>query len=168
MLPIALAVEASLASLVADAFRQVEGVPGDDLNTWLPALGLEDINTFAALLTHLLGAGEYWTLEAVGGHDLGRDRDAEFRTHTTVHDLRTRADRWLSAVRELVGGLTEADLARVPTLNRGFSPTSGAAGTRSGWTVADCLTHAVDHTATHLGHLQIQRQMWNAERGAVG
>ncbi len=164
MIPIARAIEASLAGLVGDALRQIDGVPGDDLNTWRPAAGLEDINTFAALLTHLLGAGEYWTLEAVGGHDLGRDRDAEFRTQTTAAHLRDRADRWLSAVGEVLGGLTEADLTRVAALDRGFSPTSGAAGTPDDWTVADCLIHAIDHTATHLGHLQIQRQIWNDER----
>ena len=167
MLPIARAVDASLTGLVADAFRQIDGVPGDDLNTWRPALGLRDINTFAALVTHLLGAGEYWTLEAVGGRALGRDRPAEFVAQTTSGDLRARADRWLAAMRELVAGLTEADLARVATLDGQFSPTSGAASHDVPWTVADCLLHAVDHTATHVGHLQIQRQIWDAERGGV-
>jgi len=164
MLPIARAIEGSLGELVADALRQLDGVPEDDLNGWRPATGLHDINTFAALMTHLLGAAEYWTLEAVGGRALGRDREAEFRAQTTADDLRARAERWRENLRNVLADVSGADLARVPALSRRFSRTSAPGGDEA-MTVADCLVHAVDHTATHVGHLHIQRQLWDAERG---
>jgi len=31
--------------------------------------------------------------------------------------------------------------------------------------VAWALLHALDHTAQHLGHMQITRQLWDQERG---
>ena len=33
-----------------------------------------------------------------------------------------------------------------------------------GWKTAEVLLHALDHTALHLGHLQVQRQLWETER----
>ena len=46
----AAAIEENLRVMAEDALRQLEGVPEDDLNTWRPAVGLRDINTFAALV----------------------------------------------------------------------------------------------------------------------
>ena len=161
MVETARAIEMVLDKLVQDALSQLDGIPTDDLNRWRPAQELGDINTFFALATHLVGAGEFWILHGAGGRPTERDRSAEFVAEGDPAALRARYDRWLGDVREVLAELTEEDLARVPDLDRGRS-----SGRSEGWTVADCLLHAVEHTAVHVGHLQIQRQLWDAERGS--
>lgn len=156
MIAFARATDTFLTTLVGQALEQLEGVPDDDLNHWRPALGLEDINTFYALMTHLLGAGEYWIQHAAAGQPTERNRPAEFRATGSRMDLVTRADAWIEDTRQYLATLTEEDLERV--FERGGSDPLR-------WTVAECIMHAVEHTAVHVGHLQIQRQIWNAERG---
>ncbi|MGH2561965.1 MAG: DinB family protein [Thermomicrobiales bacterium] len=155
MIPFAAAVEKCLKMLAEDALRQLEGLPSDDLNDWRPREDLEDINTFFALATHLVGSGEHWVLHGAGGRPVDRDRPAEFRARGSLDDVRARYDRWLAGCHEVLAGITEPDLAHdshLPEQDRRFP------------TVADCLIHAVEHTATHVGHLHIQRQLWNAEQ----
>jgi uncharacterized damage-inducible protein DinB len=151
------ATDTFLTKLVGQALEQLAGVPDDDLNTWRPVQGLEDINTFYALMTHLLGAGEYWIQHASAGRPTDRNRPAEFRATGSRMDLIKHADAWLSDTREYLETLTEQDLERV--FERGGNDPLR-------WTVAECIMHAVEHTAVHVGHLQIQRQLWNAEQRA--
>lgn len=155
MTPFADAVDTLLTKLVEDAKAQLDGVPERDLNEWKPELGLQDINTFYALTTHLVGAGEYWVLHASAGQPTDRNRPSEFVATGDVAALLARLDRWLADTRTYVATLSDADLGRVFE-RRGDNPVRK--------TVAECLIHAVEHTAEHVGHLQIQRQIWNAER----
>ena len=155
------AIEMVLSKLVEDALSQLEGIPAEDLNRWRPAQNLGDINTFFALATHLVGAGEYWILHGAGGWPTDRDRSAEFVAEGDPAALRARYDRWLADARQTLADLTKDDLARPAALDRSRTP-----GRAESWTVAGCLLHAVEHTAVHVGHLQIQRQLWDAERGS--
>lgn len=155
MIPFARAVDTFLTTLIGQALEQISGVPDEDLNEWRPALGLEDVNTFYALMTHLLAAGEYWILHAAAGQPTERNRPAEFRATGSRLALVERADRFVEDVRAYLKTLTEADLERI--FERG-----GDDPLR--WSAADCIVHAVEHTGVHVGHLQIQRQIWNAER----
>ncbi len=158
MIPFAQAVDTFLGRLSRQALASLQGIPPDDLNTWRPGENLQDVNTFYALATHLVGSGEFWVLHAAGGRPLQRDRPAEFRAQGDIATLTARYDRWLTASREVLAALAEADLSRVPDL-----PGTVASAGDHPWTVADCLMHAVEHTALHVGHLQIQRQLWDAE-----
>jgi hypothetical protein len=162
MMPFARSIETVLNLLSEQALAQLDGVPEDDLNDWKPAQGLDDINTFYALATHLVGAGEYWVLHAAGGRPLERDRPGEFRARGDLPSLQARYGRWLADSHEVLSELTEDDVSRI--FERDADPKSGSKPVR--WTVADCLIHAVEHTGVHVGHLHIQRQLWNAERGS--
>jgi hypothetical protein len=155
MIPFAEAAASILKEMLGDAMRAIDGIPEDDLNEWRPAAGLEDINTFYALMTHMLGAGEYWILHAAAGQPTERNRPAEFRATGTKMELVERAERWLSDTRSYLDSITEADLGR-RFVRGGENPLD--------WSVAECILHAVEHTANHVGHLQIQRQLWDAER----
>ena len=159
MIPTARAVDTFLTRLHGAALEQLQGIPEDDLNDWRPQQALGDVNTFFALATHLVGAGEYWILHAAGGQPLERDRPAEFRARGDLATLTARYDRWLTDCRETLARFTEADLGQVRTLAADI-----AAGKERGWTVVECLMHGVEHTAIHVGHLQIQRQIWEAEK----
>ncbi len=161
MIPFAQAVDTFLNRLIDDAFKQLHGLPEDALNDWRPRQEMADINTFFALATHLVGAGEYWVLHAAGGQPLDRDRPAEFRARGNLEELEARYAGWMEASAKVLRQLDEGELARLPDLGETFA----ARGERP-WTVAECLMHAVEHTAVHVGHLQIQRQLWDAEVAA--
>jgi uncharacterized damage-inducible protein DinB len=156
--------EASIVFLkrtAGQALEQLEGIPEDDLNDWRPSGNLRDINTFFGLATHIAGAGEFWILEAAGGRSLNRERLAEFRSRGSLDDLRVRYDRWLADSAEVIRSLSDERLAE--RYVREADPDQGI--TAASFTVAECIVHAVEHTALHAGHLQIQRQLWDAERG---
>jgi hypothetical protein len=157
MIPFAQSVDTYLRKLSQDALAQIDGVPDADLNEWRPSLGLQDINTFYALMTHLIGAGEYWVLHAAAGRPTDRNRPAEFVATGDLSTLKTRLETWLQESSEYLETVTEADLGREFVRQDDDETLT--------WSVARCLMHAVEHTAGHVGHLQIQRQIWNAERG---
>jgi hypothetical protein len=153
-----MALERHLTTLVDDIFATVEGVPASDFNTWKPAAATEDgheMNTFAALLIHTVSAGEFMTLHAVGDEPSNRVREGEFEATGDLAEIRARYERWLHGVRAMLEGLTYEDLGR---------ETSEPRYQERDWKVADVLLHALDHTALHVGHLQVQRQLWEVER----
>jgi hypothetical protein len=156
------ATETILRKLVDDVFDQLDGIPEADLNEWLPRDGMNDVNTFYVLATHSAGAGEFWILEAAGGRPVHRHRPDEFEATGTLDDLRRRYDQWLADAHEVLGGLSEEDLGKIYA--REANPAQGLSAVR--WTVAACIVHAVEHTAVHVGHLQLQRQLWDAEHAA--
>ncbi len=85
----------------------------------------------------------------IWGYPASRDRDAEFATQATdASRLRSLLEEAGAETREVFSALSEADLA----------------GTREarGRTVSVrwCVLHVVDHTALHLGHMQITYQLW--------
>ncbi len=149
-----------LRKLVEDIFLQLDGIPEDDLNTWLPRDGMRDVNTFYALAAHTVGAGEFWIVDAAGGRSGDRDRLAEFRASGTLADLRTHFDRWLAESAEVFSTIDDETLVSV--YYRPANPEKGMGEARR--TRAECIAHALEHTAVHLGHLQLQRQLYDAER----
>lgn len=159
MIPFAAATDHFLTKLAADALLQLDGIPERDLNEWRPALGLQDVNTLYGLATHLVAAGEFWMLHAAAGRPTDRDRPTEFRASGDLATLQARYGRWLEESRAFLMELSEDDLTRRFT-REGGDPID--------WTVAECIMHAVEHTAVHVGHLQLQRQVWNAERIGAG
>jgi hypothetical protein len=157
MLPATLTV---LQKLVEDIFSQLDGIPEDDLNSWLPRDGMRDVNTFFVLATHTVGAGEFWILEGAGGRPVDRNRKAEFKALGTLAELRARYDRWLEQTAEVFESLDDVTLTSV--FHREANPERGTA--EANRTRAECVAHALEHTAVHLGHLQLQRQLWDAEQ----
>lgn len=166
MLPMITAIERSLTGLIDDMLAALAGIPDAVLSTWRPAAAREAgseshaMNTFAALAIHTLGAAEYWTLMAAGAQPMTRVRDEEFVAQATLAELQGLFATFLTDLRVMLAGVTEADLAAdtAPRLSR----------TGEHWPLANCLLHAVDHTALHLGHVQIQRQLWDHERTLSG
>ncbi len=158
MTPFARAYEYQLRNVVNDLLATLEGIPDDAFNTWKPVAAVEGghaMNTFAALAIHAVSAGEFMTLHAVGGQPSQRNREAEFEASGSLAEVTARYERWLDDVHRLMAGFTDADLDRGSFSER---------YTERGWKSAEILLHALDHTALHAGHLQVQRQLWEAER----
>jgi hypothetical protein len=104
------------------------------------------------LVTHLTGAERYW-IGDVGGQDpSGRDREAEFRVHGIVlSELQQRLRDASLYAHRLLETLELHDLEAVQV-----SPRDGKKFTLS-W----ALLHALEHSAIHLGHIQLIRQLWD-------
>ncbi len=163
MLLVADAIDQSMSKLIRDLLAAFEGIPDDGFTRWRPAAArggdpTHEMNTFATLATHTLGAAEYWSLMAAGTRPMTRVRDEEFVARATFVEVRDRAETYLADLHALLTELTDADLAAdaATRLHRDGQH----------WPLAVCLLHAVDHTALHLGHVQIQRQLWEYERSA--
>ena len=109
------------------------------------------MNSINVLVTHVAGAERYWIGDLVGQDSSDRVRATEFEVvGLTANALTQRLDEVLAHSEQILAQLSldELDLMRhSPQNNRDFS-------------VAWCLLHALEHTAVHVGHLQIMRQLW--------
>ncbi len=117
---------------------------------WVPG---PDMNSIAVIVTHLAGAERFWTGDVAGRRPSGRVRAEEFHAHgLDAAALRARLADVLAVSREVVAGLTLADLAQP-------RPVPGDSGTRTaGW----ALLHTLDHVALHLGHVELTLEMLEA------
>jgi uncharacterized damage-inducible protein DinB len=135
----------NLGELHNDIIDALKGLPLAALE-WSPAA---DINSIDVLVVHTVGAQRFLIGEAVGGDPGNRDREAEFQVHGLDADVLTqRLNQSLEYIRSVLERLTVEDIS---------SPRDFREGKRSvGW----ILDHALKHTATHMGHVQLMRQLW--------
>lgn len=151
----------AILETLVDQFRAaLDGIPDDDLNTWKPGAeqhGGGDMNTFAVLGVHTVAAARWRIENQVFDRGYVRDRESEFTATATRAEL----DAQFATMLEVFGGLIESDeavdLDALPTTPREDHPD---------WTRLRWLLTAIEHTALHLGHAQIHRQLWLAERAA--
>ena len=73
--------------------------------------------------------------------------------------MKARYERWLEESADVLATIDDATLASV--YHRPDNPERGMWATSR--TRAECILHAMEHTGIHLGHLQLQRQLWDAE-----
>jgi uncharacterized damage-inducible protein DinB len=139
---------------IEDLRRQVgeliAELPEQALN-WRPTEGVEGhvTNSLAVLAAHIAGAERFWITEVVGGRPPTRDRDAEFATQATdASELVRLLEETGVETRAVLSLLRETDLDGVREV-RGRT-----VNVRWG------ILHVIDHTALHLGHMQITYQLW--------
>lgn len=128
----------------------LRNIPQEALN-WRPDENSEDhaMNSIAVLATHAAGAEHFWIGEVVGGLPTTRDRAAEFETvmgNTAVLQQTLQTVR--QQTRTILQKLPQEDLDGVRQAHDRVVPTRWA------------LLHVIDHTALHLGHIQITAQLW--------
>ena len=139
-------------SLRAEVAAAIENLPVEALN-WRPIEPREAedhvTNSLAVMAAHVAGAERHWINEMVGRQPALRHRPTEFKT--VAED-----SPFLLAELEKTGRQTELVLnALTPDDLDG----SREIHDRS-FTVRWCILHAIEHTALHLGHMQITRQLW--------
>lgn len=116
---------------------------------WVPG---KDMNSLCVLVVHTTGSERYWVGDVAMGEPSGRNRAMEFEASGLSEAmLRQRLDDTLAYTRDALERLTLADLDRLYTM-----PSDGRQVT-VGWAVL----HALEHTALHVGHAQITRQLWD-------
>jgi len=132
-----------IGNLIAD-------LPVEALN-WRPIEGEDEhaTNSLAVLVTHVAGAEHFWVSEVVGGRPPTRDRDAEFVTQASdVDDLVHLLEQVGLETREVFAALRPGDLDDVREARGRMVP------------VRWCILHVIDHSALHLGHMQLTYQLW--------
>ncbi len=136
-----------LEYLARNTLTQFEGITSDDFNR---PLKLPESNTLFALATHLVSAGEFWTLVVVGKRAIPRDRPAEFHATGRVEELQVRYEHWIRDVHEVLDTFPDERLDEMakPADDRRDRD----------YNVREALLHAVEHSALHLGHIQLTRQ----------
>jgi len=135
--------------------KLIADLPAQALN-WRPIEGTEEhaTNSLAVLAAHVAGAEHFWIAEVVGGYPTTRDRDAEFATQVDdAAELVRLLEKTRAETRQVFSALTEAALDGVREAR--------------GRTVAVrwCILHVIDHTALHLGHMQLTYQLGAGGKG---
>jgi uncharacterized damage-inducible protein DinB len=143
-----------LEGLHADIRRNIEGLAPEALH-WSPG---PETNSMGVLIVHLVGAERYWIGDVALQELSNRDRAAEFRTTgMETADLLQRLNQATDYARAALERISLADLEA-----ERISPRDGRT-----FTVAWALLHALEHTAIHCGHIQIQRQLWGQSHAPI-
>jgi uncharacterized damage-inducible protein DinB len=144
-----------MRGLHEDTRRTFRDLPQEVLD-WVPA---PQINSFCVLVTHITGAERYWIGDVAGEEPSGRVRKEEFQTTgLDAPALEKRLSDSLDYVSGILENLTSLSLEQLRT-----SPRDGRKVT-VGW----ALTHALEHTALHVGHMQMLRQWWDQQQEKPG
>lgn len=131
----------------ADIENQITGLPPEALD-WIPG---EDIPSICVLVMHVVGAERYWIGDVVLNDSSNRDREAEFLSkNCRIDDLITGMEQNRRYISNSLKDINYEEFS-----SERISPRDGKKIT-VGW----ALNHAVEHTAIHLGHIQIIRQLW--------
>ena len=137
-----------LEELHVDIERAIEGLPNCGLD-WVPG---RDMNSIGVLVVHVCGAERYWIGDVVARDSSGRDREAEFGVQGL--GATTLKERLANALAYVRGVLEELSVEQLEEVR--ISPRNERQST-VGWS----LVHALAHTAIHVGHMQLARQLWD-------
>lgn len=143
--------------IARDLIAQIQDLSDEMLNRPLP---LAEANTLFAVATHTVGMGEFWVLALVGGQTLARNRSAEFQAQGTGAALIGRIERWIGDCHKLLDQLPDQRLNDAAQPPAEFLQTGGFGATPL--TLRACLLHVIEHSATHLGQIQLTRQFLTA------
>lgn len=136
-----------LATLHTDIITVLERLPQPALD-WKPDVNM---NSIAVLVAHTAGAERYWIGDMTVRQTSERIRDTEFQTSGLEHSkLKELLDAALADANTVLEELTIEELSQERT--RPHSDERYMVG----W----CLLHALEHTATHVGHVQLMGDMW--------
>ena len=145
---------ASYLQMIEDLRGQVRdliaNLPAEALN-WHPLDVSEEhaTNSLAVLAAHIAGAEHFLIGEGVGNLPPSRDRDAEFATRAaSAAELVDLLERVGEETRQVCSALSAPDLDGTREVQGRTVP------------VRWCILHVIDHTALHLGHMQLTYQLW--------
>jgi hypothetical protein len=130
----------------------LEGLPEEALD-WHPIEGEGELatNSLGVIVSHLAGSALYLIEEIIGGQPVHRDREAEFATRRVkASTLKARLDEAVKIVEEVLSPLKEDQMEE----DRKYRDRTAK--------VRWIILHVIEHTAQHLGHMQLTRQLWLA------
>lgn len=123
---------------------------------WSPTAS--EANTTYQLLTHMTGSEAWWIHENVGGIDVHRNRESEFgASGDDIAALKARYDGVAQRTEEILRGLAGTDLGELRKTSSDNHP--------GGRSVRWCIVHIIEHTARHVGHIELTSQLFLAQVG---
>jgi uncharacterized damage-inducible protein DinB len=140
--------------ILREQTREVLQGLGDEAANWCPLS--KDTNSIYAILSHLIGAQNFWFRQVISGETIKRDRENEFSASGKLQEL---VSLWEKAGIEMERILSTLSLAQLDE-NR-TTPFRSERPVNIRW----CILHVLSHNATHLGHIQLTRQMWEQKSG---
>jgi len=120
-------------------------------------LDIPEANSLYVLARHVLGSVEEWGLYFGTGYQVQRDRDSEFMASGKINELIEYKNSWMPLLQERAAMIENGQLN-----NQGWRPEpdyKSASPSGTELSIGDALLHTVDHTAVHLGHLQLTKQL---------
>jgi hypothetical protein len=138
--------------LHGDIQHDLEALPPEALD-WKPGA---EMNSVSVIIVHLTGAERFLIGDIVMQDSSNRNREAEFHIAgmskaDLIHRL-TETEAYLTAAFEKLS-LSDLETERI-------HPRHG-----DQVSVAWALLHALEHTGTHVGHIQLTVQMWQQRTG---
>ncbi len=135
----------------------IASVPAEALN-WRPVEGKDDhaTNSLAVMVAHIAGAEHRWITEVIDRQPATRQRDLEFKI--VVENAAGLVEKLASTAEEsrrILSPLSAEDLDGTRVVDGKIVPVRWA------------ILHVIDHTALHLGHMQITYQLWNGGQSAA-
>ena len=132
--------------------QAIDGLPPEALD-WVPG---ENMNSISVLLAHTNGSVRYWIGDIAAQESSNRDRAAEFLVHGVEADVfRKRLADNLEYARNVLDKMSLQDLESTRLSGDGRERTVGWA-----------LMHALEHATSHMGQIQITRQLWEQSKGS--
>jgi len=136
-----------LDELHRDIQQTLDELPPEAID-WVPA---PDMNSLSVLIMHSIGSERYYIGDVCLGDLSFRDRSAEFRVKgVDAAALKKRLTDLAAYEKSAFEQLHVSELGQ-----ERVAPKDGRT-----FTVAWALNHALEHTAIHVGHIQILKQMW--------
>jgi uncharacterized damage-inducible protein DinB len=135
----------NLNELHRDIENALDGLTPAALD-WAPQPGM---NSIGVMVFHLTGAERFLIGDVIAGNTSHRDRDAEFKVQgMDMSELIGRLADNRDYISGVLAGLTLADLESRRLFRNQREVTVG-------WV----LGHALKHTATHMGQIQLTREL---------
>ena len=131
-----------------DVKKSIHGLSPEALD-WVPA---GETNSINVLVTHLAAAEKFWAVDIALGKDSDRQRPKEFLVSGLQEpELIQILDSTLEVLKLGLEMMTIADLEQMRHSKTHQMDVS------AGW----AILHALEHTAIHVGHIQLTVQLWN-------
>ena len=107
-------------------------------------------NSLAVMAAHIAGAEQHWYHEVIGRQPATRRRELEFKTVAeNAAGLMEKLTFNAEESQRILAALSTEDLDGAREVEGHNVPVRWA------------ILHVIDHTALHLGHMQITYQLWN-------
>jgi hypothetical protein len=148
---------------LADRFHELHGDIQRDLDA-LPPQALDwkpgpEMNSISVIIVHLTGAERFLVGDVVMQESSNRDREAEFRiAGMSKADLIQRINDTEVYLRAAFEKLSLSDLETERIHPRHGNQVS----------VSWAILHALEHTATHVGHINLTVQLWHQKSVGEG
>lgn len=141
-----------IRSLLQSICACLDGLSEEQLN-WQPPM--DGANSAYAIAVHTLGNARAYVLGIACGQPIHRDRPAEFRASGRIADLVVEAQRLSQEIDAALAALSPS------ALDERLVPSQALSGESEPYeiSVREALLHVVEHASTHLGQLQITRDL---------